>query len=155
MSKLTAKNVIKDSFWIVERNGNRIGTIKQQADGYLFYDNLTKTNTVYETLDSFKVVENKIKDTVNATVFGYPTYTDTVFNIEILNNVAVFKKTPHSNIHIAAGYWALLFPMGWRPSFCPKYKTLKEYPHMGPFKIESDMYLAIKRKGQDNEGNTL
>ena len=58
MSKLSAKNVIKDSFWIVERNGNRIGTIKRQDNSYLFYDNLTKANTVYETLDSFKVVEN-------------------------------------------------------------------------------------------------
>ena len=151
MSKLTAKNVIKDSFWIVERNGNRIGTIKRQDNGYLFYDNLTKTDAVYKTLDSFKVVEKETKDTVNATVFGYPTHTDTVFDIEILDNVAVFKKTPNSTVHIAAGYWALLFPMGWRPSFCPKYKTLNEYTHIGPFKNESDMYLAIKRKGQENE----
>jgi hypothetical protein len=151
MIKLTAKNVIKDSFWIVERNGNRIGTIKRQDNSYLFYDNLTKTNTVYETLDSFKVVENETKDTVNPTVFGYPTHTDAVFDIEILDNVAVFKKTATSNIHVAAGYWALLFPMGWRPSFCPKLKTLKEYTHMGPFKSESDMHLAIKRRGQENE----
>ena len=41
--------------------------------------------------------------------------------------------------------------MGWRPSFCPRKKTLESYTHLGPFISESDMYLAIKRKGQENE----
>ena len=41
--------------------------------------------------------------------------------------------------------------MGWRPSFCPRLKTLKDYTNIGPFISESDMYLAIKRKGQENE----
>jgi len=50
-----------------------------------------------------------------------------------------------------AGYWGILFPMGWRPSFCPRLKTLTDYTNIGPFISESDMYLAIKRKGQENE----
>tara|TARA_B110000503_G_C7119391_1_gene401796 strand:+ start:1321 stop:1776 length:456 start_codon:yes stop_codon:yes gene_type:complete len=151
MSKYTAKSVIKDSFWIVERSGSRVGTIKRQTNSYLFYNNVDKTSIVYETMDSFKLVENETNDTVTATVYGYPTNTDSVFDIDLLDSVPVFKKTATSAIHVAAGYWGIFFPMGWRPSFCPRHRTLIDYPHIGPFKNESDMHLAIKRKGQDND----
>ena len=67
--------------------------------------------------------------------------------------MAVYTKTANSKQYFVAGYWGILFPMGWRPSFCPRQKTLQDYTHLGPFISESDMYLAIKRKGQENEKN--
>ena len=60
------------------------------------------------------------------------------------------QRQPNSKQYFVAGYWGILFRMGWRPSFCPRLKTLQDYTNLGPFKNESDMY-PIKRKGQENE----
>ena len=149
---LQAKEVVKDSFWIVERKGTKVGTLRHKADGYVFYENNSRTETIIDNLDRFKFESNKNqKTTVNISIFGYPTNTDTVFNEGLQDNVATYTKTANSKQYFVAGYWGILFPMGWRPSFCPRKKTLESYTHLGPFISESDMYLAIKRKGQENE----
>ena len=36
---LEAKEVVKDSFWIVERGGTKIGTLRQTTDSYILYEN--------------------------------------------------------------------------------------------------------------------
>ena len=149
---LQAKEVVKDSFWIVERGGTKIGTLRHKADSYLFYENKSRTETVLDNLDNIKFAQtNNKKNTVNVSIFGYPTNVDTVYNENLQDDVAVYTKTANSKQHFVAGYWGILFPMGWRPSFCPRLKTLTDYINIGPFISESDMYLAIKRKGQENE----
>lgn len=156
MSKyLLAKEVVKDKFWIVERNGTKCGTLRLKDDGLVYYDNNSRTETTIDNLDGFKFESNKNKKTtVNVSIFGYPTNTDTVFNESLQDTVATYTKTANSKQYFVAGYWGILFPMGWRPSFCPRQKTLESYTHLGPFTSESDMYLAIKRRGQEDEKNT-
>ena len=149
---LQAKEVVKDKFWIVERNGTKCGTLRLKNNELVYYENNSRTETIIDNLDGFKFESNKNKKTtVNISIFGYPTNTDTVFNESIQDNVATYTKTANSKQYFVAGYWGKLFPMGWRPSFCPRKKTLESYTHLGPFISESDMYLAIKRKGQENE----
>ena len=148
---LQAKEVVKDSFWIVERSGNKIGTLRHKADSYIFYENNSRTETILDNLDNIKFTKTNSKKTVNVSIFGYPTNVDTVYNEHLQDDVAVYTKTAISKQHFVAGYWGILFPMGWRPSFCPRLKTLQDYTHLGPFITESDMYLAIKRKGQERE----
>jgi len=144
MSKYTAKPVIENNFWIVEERGNKVGTLRYVNEQYVFYDNRTKENNIV-SIDDFNIDSTNKGLVSNATVYSYPTNTDTVYDIDLLNNVPVFKKTANSAVHFAAGYWGILFPMGWRPSFCPKLETLKNYKYIGPFKNEDDMYLSIKR----------
>jgi hypothetical protein len=148
---LQAKEVVENSFWIVERKGAKVGTLRRKADGYVFYENTAGTETVLDSLDGFKIEKQKQKSSVNVSIFGFPTNIDTVYNEQLQDNVAVYTKTANSQQYFVAGYWGILFPMGWRPSFCPRLKTLKEYTHLGPFTNEADMYLAIKRKGQEDE----
>ena len=148
---LQAKEVVKDSFWIVERNGTKIGTLRRKTDSYILYENNSRTETVLDNLDDIKFTETDTKNTINVSIYGYPTNVDTVFNTNLQDDVAVYTKTANSKQYFVAGYWGILFPMGWRPSFCPRLKTLQDYTNLGPFKNESDMYLAIKRKGQENE----
>ena len=97
--------------------------------------------------------KQKSKKTVNASTNGYPTNVDTVYNERLQDSVPVYTKTATSTQDFAAGYWGILFPHGWRPSFCPRYKTLQDYTHLGPYTNEADMYLAIKRRGQEDEKN--
>ena len=148
---LQAKEVVKDSFWIVERNGTKIGTLRRKTDSYILYENNSRTETVLDNLDDIKFTQTDTKNTINVSIYGYPTNVDTVFNTNLQDDVAVYTKTANSKQYFVAGYWGILFPMGWRPSFCPRLKTLQDYTNLGPFKNESDMYLAIKRKGQENE----
>tara|TARA_B100002019_G_scaffold79812_1_gene68906 strand:- start:1821 stop:2318 length:498 start_codon:yes stop_codon:yes gene_type:complete len=148
---LQAKEVVKDSFWIVERSGNKIGTLRHKADSYIFYENNSRTETVLDNLDDIKFTKNEHKNKINVSIYGYPTNVDTVYNSQLQDDVAVYTKTANSKQYFVAGYWGILFPMGWRPSFCPRLKTLQDYTHLGPFISESDMYLAIKRKGQEHE----
>ena len=151
---LQAKEVVKDSFWIVERNGTKIGTLRRKTDSYILYENNSRTETVLNNVDDIKFTQTDTKNTINVSIYGYPTNVDTVFNTNLQDDVAVYTKTANSKQYFVAGYWGILFPMGWRPSFCPRLKTLQDYTNLGPFKNESDMYLAIKRKGQENEKTT-
>ena len=150
---LQAKEVVKDSFWIVERNGNKIGTLRRKTDSYILYENNSRTETVLDNLDDIKFTQTDTKNTINVSIYGYPTNVDTVFNTNLQDDVAVYTKTANSKQYFVAGYWGILFPMGWRPSFCPRYKTLQDYTHLGPYTNEADMYLAIKRRGQEDEKN--
>ena len=150
---LQAKEVVKDSFWIVEKSGNKIGTLRHKAGLFKFYENKSQTETVLDNLDNIQFTKTDNKKTINVSIFGYPTNVDTVYNSHLQDDVAVYTKTANSKQYFVAGYWGILFPMGWRPSFCPRQKTLQDYTHLGPFISESDMYLAIKRKGQENEKN--
>lgn len=150
---LQAKEVVENSFWIVERKGAKVGTLRRKAEGYVFYENTSRTETVLDNLDSFRFEKQKQKNTINASTNGYPTNVDTVYNEQLLDNVAVYTKTANSQQYFVAGYWGILFPHGWRPSFCPRLKTLQGYPYIGPFTNEADMYLAMKRRVQEDEKN--
>jgi hypothetical protein len=151
MKKLKAKTVIEDKFWIVEQNGSKIGTLKSTENGYILYNNHNCKEIAYEDLTEFVIEEKKSKTFVNDVVYGYPANTEQAHHIDIQDNVPVFKKTANSSVYVAAGYYCLLFPMGWRPSFCPRVDTLQKYTYAGPFKTESDMNLALKRKVQEHE----
>ena len=147
-----AKPVLENKFWIVESNGSKIGTLKAVNDKYILYNSYNNSETVYDDLDNFVVEEKKSKTFINETVYGYPANTEQAHDIDLLDNVPIYKKTPTSSVYFAAGYYGLKFPtIGWRHAYCPRVKTLETYDWIGPFKNESDMNLAIKRKGQENE----
>ena len=51
---LLAKEVVKNSFWIVESKGTNVGTLRHKADGYVFYENNSHTETTIDNLDRFR-----------------------------------------------------------------------------------------------------
>ena len=59
---LQAKEVVKDSFWIVERNGNKIGTLRRKTDSYILYENNSRTETVLDNLDDINLQRLKQKE---------------------------------------------------------------------------------------------
>ena len=146
MSKLTAK-VLIDGFWIVEEAGNKIGTIKLVNNMYEFYDKRTGDTKILADIDKFKIISNSKKQSVNDSVYSYPCNVEQAHNIDLQDTVPVYTKIATSKQYFAAGYYGILFPMGWRPSFCPRLKTLNDYKYIGPFKNEYDMQIAIKRQG--------
>lgn len=146
----TAKNIIKDKFWIVDYNGEKLGTIKHVDGNYEFFENSTQRTTVYNEHDfkkHFKIVNSDNSKGTFVDVYGYSTNCEEVFNVRTEENIPVFTKTVNSNNYHCAGWYAIYFPsIKWSSAYCPRLKTLKSYPFMGPFKTESDVNLAIKRK---------
>ena len=148
--KYTAKNIIKDKFWIVLNNSEKLGTIKNSDGNYEFFENSTKQTTVYteeEFKKQFKILNTENNKGTFVDVYGYNTNCEEVFNVRTEENIPVFTKTVNSNNYHCAGYYAIYFPsIKWSSACCPRLKTLKSYPFMGPFKTEADVNLAMKRK---------
>ena len=145
-----AKSVIANKFWIVENNGEKLGTLKcVQPDVYEFFTNSDQSTTVLtekEFKKQFKIVNTVDKGTF-VDVYGYTTNCEEVFNVRTEENVPVFTKTVNSTNYHCAGWYAIYFPsIKWSSAYCPRLKTLKSYPFIGPFKTEQDVNLAIKRK---------
>jgi len=146
-----AKPIVTGKFWILERHGERVGTIRSlEQDTYEVKEKdtciiLHKTNL----LDKYSTeLFNYYKEAVRATVavFDYPTEYSEVFNSEQCDDIPTFTKTAKSTVRYCAGHYGIKFPKGWVTSFCPKLATLKSYEYIGPFKSESDMNIGIKRE---------
>jgi hypothetical protein len=155
---ITAKNIIADKFWIVEINGANVGTVKFSGTSYEYFNNDTKNIISYteqEFKNEFKVVNNSTTKSVFTDVYGYTTNCEEVFNVRTEENTPVYTKTKTSSNYFAAGYYAIYFPsIKWSSAHCPRLKTLKSYPFIGPFKTEEDVNLAMKRKRYEETTNS-
>jgi len=150
--KYKAKVVIKDKFWIVESKGSKIGTLKSASSGYVFYNNVDGSEVEYSDLSNFTIEEKITRTYINDTVYGYSANTEQAHDISLQDTVPIFKKTATSTQHFAAGYYGIKFPrLGWSDAFCPRLNTLETYQFIGPFKSQTDVNMAIKRKAQENE----
>jgi hypothetical protein len=154
MSKLRAVEVISDKFWITyDIRGNKTGTMRADLnnEGWMI-QYLSDGSKIAHDSDNitelFEFVQREVADHMEQHhVFGYPVPKIETFKIEEQNNLPCFTKTVGSKVFFAAGYYGINFDNGgWMESFCPKAGTLKRYEYLGPFKTESDMQIAVKRK---------
>ena len=155
---LKAKPVLKDKFWIIENDEQRIGTMSWNDDRYMFssnretcfFDNKREmkkrfgTDIVWTTLGS---ENNKITfNHENCTVHGYPTSVipfNTMYDVK--RKLPLFTKSNNSKSSYCAGYYIIRFDKGWVKSFCPKLITIERYESKGPFKTEIEMRQELSR----------
>ena len=164
---INAKTLVKDKFWIVEENGQKIGTLQKQEDnGWIF---LGKTKRLeFPTMDSIYekfgagVFANDITITKTPEqtedsgfeVHGFPCNQkpyNSMFNVQ--KHLPIYTKTPKSKSLFCAGYYIICFEKGWRKAYCPKLITLQRYPYKGPIKTKLEMQQvlnnAIKEQNTD------
>lgn len=154
MPKCRAVEVITEKLWITyDQHGNKTGIIKPSAEdtGQMVQFLVDGTKVAHNRDEIDQLFEFEQRQDSHSydekNVFGYPVIDVETFNIQEKNNLPCFTKTPGSKVFFAAGYYAINFDNGgWMESFCPKLSTLNKYEHMGPFRIQSDSQLAIKRK---------
>ena len=99
MRNFTAKNIIKDKFWIVELNGTNVGTVKFDDSTYVYFNNNTKETISYteqEFKNQFKTVNSTTTKSVFTDVYGYTTNCEEVFNVRTEENTPVYTKTSTS-----------------------------------------------------------
>ena len=147
---IKAKPVLKDKFWIVESNEQRIGTMSWNDDRYMFS---SKIETCF--FDNKRQMKKKFgtdiiwTDNINITlesadtiflVYGFPTSVNP-FNTmyDVKRKLPLFTKSDKSKSAYCAGYYIIKFDKGWVKSFCPKLITVERYETRGPFKTELEM----------------
>ena len=162
--KLYAKPILENRFWILESNGQKIGTIYKQEDRrYMFsceqgtrlYDNQSQLEESF-TGDWFwgttlSAPEIKEENTDND-VYDYPSKFKP-FNMvfDVKRKLPLFNKSKKSKSLYCAGYYIIKFEKGWVRSYCPKLLTLERYPFKGPFRtvLEMKTELANANKRTD------
>lgn len=143
---------LTDHSWLLYANEERIGLVSNSNEKLTVMGSLDKKT--FKNIDELRdylgclVIEdaNVIElEKINGDIEGFPIKHSTWFNIET-EPVPSYTKTDTSLIRYAAGYYALQFPNGWTPAFCPKESTLTEYQFLGPFKSKLEMQNSISQK---------
>ena len=150
-----AKTLVKDKFWIVEENGQKLGTLQKKEDNGWIFLNKQDKRQVYHTQESlftkfgFNIFEEKqkepiIEQTDNLEVHGYPC-SQHPFNpmFDVQKQLPVYTKAPKSKSQFCAGYYIICFEKGWRKAYCPKMITLSRYKYKGPMKTKLEMQQVL------------
>tara|TARA_Y100000385_G_scaffold220919_1_gene230532 strand:- start:2095 stop:2568 length:474 start_codon:yes stop_codon:yes gene_type:complete len=155
---IKAKPVLDGKFWIVEQEGQRVGTLTRDNESFVYSNagNVSFYNTEKDVAKDFgkDFLTAKItKETgnVDLSVHGYPTRT-TPYNsmFDIKRKLPLFTKSEKSKSVYCAGYYLVKFNVNWLKSFCPKLITIERNTYMGPYKTELEMKLALSNVNRTN-----
>lgn len=150
---LIAKPVLSNKFWIIESNGEKIGTIQAVEDGgftlvknqvrkkYPTINALGDENNIVFDKKTKSKVTTKTNPIYNFPVSGKPY--NVIWNIKY--KFAAYTKTKSSKCHYCAGYFAIKFNGIWKVEFCPKLIMINRYPFIGPFKTFEEAENSITR----------
>ena len=153
-----AKTLVKDKFWIVEQNGQKLGTLQKQDDNGWIFLTKQKDRQVFHTkeslltkfgIDIFEtsniIKQDQVNEQVdNFDVHGFPC-SQHPYNpmFDVQKQLPVYTKTPKSKSQFCAGYYIICFEKGWRKAYCPKMITLSRYKHKGPMKTKLEMQQVL------------
>ena len=150
---INAKEILKNKFWIVESEGERVGTLSVSEDkqymlsdtsGTRFFSNLKQLKNNFDSEISWTTVKEDV--VIDKEVHGFPA-SCTPYNpmFDVKQKLALFTKSPKSKSLYCAGYYIIRFDKGWVKSFCPKLITVERYETKGPFKSEIEMRQALSK----------
>lgn len=150
---INAKEILKNKFWIVESEGERVGTLSVSEDkqymlsdtsGTRFFSNLKQLKNNFDSEISWTTVKEDV--VIDKEVHGFPA-SCTPYNpmFDVKQKLALFTKSPKSKSLYCAGYYIIKFDKGWVKSFCPKLITVERYETKGPFKSEIEMRQALSK----------
>lgn len=152
-TKLSAKEILKDKFWIVESEGEKVGTLSINEEHQYMLSNNAGTRFFKNIKQLVKNLDADITWTSASSttkeehiVHGYLTSCtpyNPMFNVQ--QKLALFTKSEKSKSLYCAGYFIIRFDKGWVKSFCPKAITVERYETRGPFKTEIEMRQELSR----------
>jgi hypothetical protein len=146
----TVKVIIPNKSWLIENQGEKVGTLQKEKSGFTILNNGQKyevgnAKNVLDTLgiDMTELVKVKkiptVKEITN-TVYDFLCSSkpfNPVYNVR--KKLPIYAKSTKSKSQYCAGYYVIQFRKGWVKSFCPKLITLERYPFKGPFRTEQEM----------------
>jgi hypothetical protein len=151
---LTATPVVKNKFWVVEKDGKQIATIQTSPIGVTYVHNEKREQFVSikllkakHNISFLKGPSRKKKSDISHEVSSYPcdhVPHNALFNVAM--KLPVYTKTKKSKSFFCAGYYLIRFNNGFVPSYCPKLITLNRYEFRGPFHSKTEMKAAAKKE---------
>ena len=159
MTEIHAKPIVDGKFWIVEKDGEKIGTLHKKENNKFFLSSKTGESWFSKKEELTKAFgknffSTKIKTTIShenvRDVYGFPTSCyphNPMFNVQ--KKLPLFTKSFESKSLYCAGYYIIKFDKGWVKSFCPKLITIERYENRGPFKTELEMKQVLSNVKSD------
>jgi hypothetical protein len=148
MMQYQAKPIVQDKFWIVEKNGEKVGTLRFD-DEYILTVN--SKDARFKSKDELKnisfadtqvIVSQKKKE---HEVHGFPCKNEPYNGIyDLKRKLPIYTKQEKSTSFFCAGYYIINFELGWRPAYCPKLITLTRNEFKGPYKTQLEMKEALR-----------
>ena len=149
MTELKARPVIKNKFWIVEQDGEKVATIQAIDEGGFAYvqDNQREKFPTVKLLKKqhnivFDKTERKLKaESEDYEVYGWPSGFKPFNKLyDVTRRLPIFTKGLKSKSYFCAGYYIVKFNSTWTRAFCPKLITLQRYEFAGPFHTKEQMF---------------
>ena len=154
-----AKPIVKNKYWIVEEDGQKIATIQAIDEGGYAYVH----NDLRERFPSIKLLSSKYnivfdlpkssKTITGHDCYGFPC--DGIPHNEVWDvnrRLPIYSKEEKSKSVYCAGYYVVKFNNTWVKEFCPKNITIARYEYHGPFRTENEQKL--KYNEVTNHGTT-
>jgi hypothetical protein len=163
MTEVQTKALIDGKFWLIEAEGEKLGTLTKEKKGYSFMRQGRKVDiadlAVFQTLFGLTINEEQLKKEKLSTkvdVQGYSIYefpcSSKPYNpvYDVRQRLPIYSKSDKSKSQYCAGYYVIKFRKGWVKSFCPKLITLERYPNQGPFKTEIEMKQVLSSMSRES-----
>lgn len=141
--KLVARPLLKDKWWVLEKNGDTVGNISQSEMGLV----LTYTRSPSERFTSKSALKKKYNIVFSPSpkkaklkdVHGYPC-AGTPHNPlwDVKRGVPLYTKTEKSKSMFCAGWYQVKKGKTWSTVYCPKAIILERRDWKGPYKNESE-----------------
>ena len=157
MKLINAKPIIDGKCWILEQDGQKIGTLRKEKKIYSVDKQGIKmeVGTLDEVIAKLGVhfepfAKTKIAPVGNQfSVYDYPCSSKPYGPLyNVVKKLPIYAKSTKSKSQYCAGYYVIQFRKGWVKSFCPKLITLERYPFKGPFKTELEMRTILNNVGK-------
>lgn len=143
---LIAKPVVKNKFWIVENDGEKIATIQKNSAGVTlvsnnqrqFFENLKKLGAEVNVVFDNTPPKPKIKKSFD--INGYPTCC-VPHNVlyDVKKRCFIYTKNKKSKSYHCAGFFLVKHNNAWVKSFCPKVIILQRQEFKGPYQSKEDL----------------
>ena len=163
MIEVLTKPLIEGKFWLIEAEGEKLGTLTKEKKGYSFMRKGQKVDiadlAVFQTLFGISITEDQLKkekqsaktaQSKDYSIYEFPC-SSKPFNpvYDVRQKLPIYSKSDKSKSQYCAGYYVIKFRKGWVKSFCPKLITLERYEHRGPFKTEIEMKQVLSSMSKD------
>ena len=143
IQKIRAKSVVKNKFWILQKNNKKVGQAKQTNKEIVvkIHGNTAgrfQSFTAMKESGLFEFTElPKPAATISEDVHGFPT-TELAYNAvwNVKYKLPLYTQTAESKSWFAAGYYKVNIAGHWIVQYCPKLITLQRNEYTGPFKID-------------------
>jgi hypothetical protein len=166
---INAKTLVKNRFWILEENGQKLGTLQKKEDNGWIFLSKGDSKEVFPTAESLRerfgidvttteaIAEIKTEEpnTNEFEVHGYPV-SQQPYNpmFDVQKQLPIYSKTPKSKSLFCAGYYIICFEKGWRKAYCPKLITLQRYPFKGPIRSKIEMQQVLNNAIKEQNTNS-